>query len=120
MVTKLGTAYVRLFGENKLIADDLTKADTNKYYLDLTDYVPKDTVGVIIRVWRVSGTGEFYVYPNEGPTMVSLGSNERRSSLIPIKKRRLQYSLSVANDVFDIYLMGYFVEYPISRLKKEG
>jgi len=120
MVTKLGTAYVRFFGHNEKIVTGLTEADTAKHYLDLSSWVPKNTVAVIVHMIRTSGTGWVNAYPNEGVTALPLGLGGEYCQIIAIKNQRLQYALTVVNDVFDVYLFGYFVEYPISRLKKEG
>jgi len=48
MVTKLGTAYVRFFGHNEKIVAGLTEADTNIHYLDLSSWIPENTVLVIL------------------------------------------------------------------------
>jgi len=58
MVTKIGSAYVRFFGHNEKIITGLTEPDTNKHYLDLSKWIPKDTVAIIIGVNRTSGTGK--------------------------------------------------------------
>jgi len=118
MVTKLGTAYVRFFGHNEKIVEGLTEADTKKHYLDLSRFVPVNTTAIIVRAVRISGSGTFYVYPNEGNGSHTIDSMS--PTLVAIKNQRLQYALEVANDVWNIWLFGYFVEYPISRLKKEG
>jgi len=125
MVTKLGTAYVRFFGHNQKIVTGLTEADTSIHYLDLSSWVPPNTVCVLIGAVRTSGMGMLLVYPDEGGIGVAIdnaGLNTTGNPCIPvsIKNQRLMYKLSVANDVFNVYLWGYFVEYPISRLKKEG
>jgi len=126
MVTKLGTAYVRFFGHNEKIVTGLTESDTNKHYLDLSSWVPKNTVAVIMHAVRTSGTGYLVAYPNEGIDTIRITDPDDPTrttatpKIIAIKNQRLQYSLAIANDVFNIYLFGYFVEYPISRLKKEG
>jgi len=107
---------MNFYGENKLVADNLTQPNTARHYLDLSAYIPKNTVAIIVTAVRVSGTGHFFAYPNEGSVGVTLnirsspGSSHAYAQVIAIKKQRLQYSLSVANDVFDINLLGYFVE----------
>jgi len=120
MVTKIGSAYVRFFGHNEKIITGLTEPDTNKHYLDLSKWIPKDTVAIIIGVNRTSGTGRLRVFPNEGSHYLLLNPATEHTKTVAIKNRRLQYALSIANDVFDVFLWGYFVEYPIARLKKEG
>jgi len=126
MVTKLGTAYVRFFGHNEKIVTGLTQADTAKHILDLSKWVPKNTVAVLLIAARTSGTGLLLGYPIEEAIAISLVDRSDPTVawttpvLIAIKNQRIQYSLTVANDVFDIWLFGYFVEYPIARLKKEG
>jgi len=101
---------MNFYGYNGRIATNLTEADTAKHYLDLSAYVPKNCVAIIVYASRVSGTGGLNVYPHEGTFGLKIGSGEEFCHLIAIKNQRLQYSLTVANDVWNIFMFGYFVE----------
>jgi hypothetical protein len=102
---------------------DISKTDTNKYYLTLansagTGAITGETrkiIAVLIGANRMAGTGSFYVYPNEGQSIVVVNypwSGAFYIHYIVVKDgtQRLQYSQSVANDDFDLYCFGYVVE----------
>jgi len=102
---------MNFYGHNEKIVIGLTEADTLKHYLDLSPWVPKNTVAIIMIARRASGTGRFKVYPNEGPEAIIPDNRDScDANIVAIKNQRLQYALTVANDVWDIYLYGYFVE----------
>lgn len=100
---------------------DITHADTNKHTLILanaagTGAIAGETrkiIAVYIGVTRMAGTGEVFVFPNEGATYLNLGYlvfYGRGFHVIANGTQRWQYKLSVANDDFDLYCLGYVVE----------
>jgi hypothetical protein len=99
---------------------DITHADTNQHTLELANPAGTGAIAgetrkiVMVHVIpaRIAGTGSFYVYPNEGAQFVDLGNwfYSRGITIIANDSQRLQYSLSVANDDFDLYCFGYVVE----------
>ena len=92
---------------------DITHADTNKHFLDLAAALSENRTIVDIRLLgaRISGTGFFYIYPNEGAQKDFLSSwAQSVDIMIAAKSQRLQYSLSVANDDWDLHCFGYVVE----------
>ena len=99
---------------------DITHADINKHELTLangagTGAITGETrkiICVILEARRIAGTGYFPVYPNEGTAYASLSSGGWTVYPIVIANglQRLQYNLSVANDDWDLYSMGYVVE----------
>ena len=93
---------------------DINESDTNKHTLDLASALgeARKIIAVIIRASRVSGTGNFYAYPNEGTTDESVGEGAGMTKLIVIKDgtQRLQYAQSVSNDDWDLFCFGYVVE----------
>ena len=92
---------------------DITETDTAKHTLDLETALSetRKIIMVILTWWRVSGTGELRIYPNEG-TYNFAGSSQYLgvSCVIADGTQRLQYAQSVANDDFDLYCLGYVVE----------
>ena len=102
---EIGLRYSRYDGK---IAD-IKENNTNKHYLDLSDYVPEKCVAIVIVRVKMSGSGHLKCYPNEETnTVVQL--DDGRLEFVPITNRRMQYSQSVANDDFDVYLYGYYTQ----------
>ena len=100
---------------------DITEADTNKHTLELanaagTGAIAGETrkiVAVNLSSTRIAGTGYFHLYPNEGTHYLELGSwntYPRGYYAIANGTQRIQYSLTDANDDYDIYCFGYVVE----------
>ena len=92
---------------------DITHADTNKHTLDLAAALSEARTIVAINGFaiRITGTGGFRVYPNEGTSYVdATGTYPWGVMLIAAGTQRLQYNQSVANDDFDLYCTGYLVE----------
>ena len=91
---------------------DITHPDTNKHNLDLAVALgeSRDVVSIIIKCFRMSGTGVFYTYPAEGSSFTGASTGSVIDMvLIATGTQRLQYSLSAANDDWDIYCLGYAV-----------
>lgn len=101
-----------LVPKNGKIAD-ITHADTNKHFLDLAAALSetRKIIELEISVSKMVGTGNFRFYPNEGARAVicSSGYNTLRC-IIADGTQRLQYNLTVANDDFDLFCLGYVVE----------
>jgi len=93
---------------------DITHADTNKHFLDLETALTetRKIIGIMGCAVRVAGTGDFWVYANEGTTQAVYGTTQYNRGLMVIADgtQRLQYSLTVANDDFDFFCYGYVVE----------
>jgi len=104
---------------NEKIAD-ITHADTLQHFLALAPVLhapgvaPPETRKIIVIILtseRQAGTGGFTVYPNEGGWCdISIWKAYPVPIVIANGTQRLQYSLPVANDDFDLYCMGYVVE----------
>ena len=99
----------RFVGANEKIGDGVTQADTNKHTLDISAFVPVDCVAISVLAKRTGGADSIYLYSNEGTTYFR-GSSEYHTFLVAIGNQRLQYSLETANDVFDIFMLGYITE----------
>lgn len=87
---------------------DITHADTNKHTVDLSAFVPENCVAIVVYGRRVVGAGELLMYPDEGTFLVE--TFWKSVEVIAIRNQRLEYELSVKNDDFDLYLMGYWVQ----------
>ena len=98
---------------NSKIAD-VTHPDTNKHTIDLATALPetRTIIGVIVAAQRISGTGYLSGYANESTQWTSISGVWSSSVFIGIAAatNRLQYSQGVADDDFDLYCLGYFVE----------
>lgn len=119
-------AYVRTSGGPKHLfvsyngkIADITHADTLTHLLTLangagTGAIAGETrknIALIISSYRMAGTGNLRVYPNEGAGLRYTNSDYSATDcVIANGTQRLQYSLSVANDDFDLYCWGYIVE----------
>lgn len=88
---------------------DINESDTNKHTVDISAYVPTNCVAVVIVPKRVSGSGELYLYSNEGSTYV-YGTSYNFNVLLAIKNQRIQFHQSTANDDFDLYMLGYLTD----------
>lgn len=92
---------------------DITHADLNKHTLDLETALleVRKIISLVLYAYRVSGSGDLKLYPNEGTEQIET-SNATRACKIIIKdgSQQLQYALAVINDDFDLYCMGYTVE----------
>jgi len=91
---------------------DITEADTANHIADLSAIVPPGTIALIIMCDRVSGTGSLRALPNsQGTQHVVIGyADNLLAFTITIKNQELTYALTVNNDDWDIYLLGYFVQ----------
>jgi len=91
---------------------DITHADTDPHTLDLSTIVPPETLALYIMAERISGSGSLSGLPNNiGSKYVRIGNTNTSSPLIiSIKDQTLPYKLTAANDDWDLYLLGYFVQ----------
>jgi len=93
---------------------DITHADTNLHTLDLAAALTetRKIIAVIVMDQKITGTGVLNVYPNEGAQSSYLSGDTMLMGFVVIADgtQRLQYALSVANDDFDLYCLGYVVE----------
>lgn len=88
---------------------DLQENDTAAHIEDLSPFVPPGTKAILIVPERVTGTGYFMTYPRSHATKV-WNTHAGFSVLEIIKNQELKWKNSAANDDWDIYLLGYFVE----------
>jgi len=93
---------------------DITHADVLHHFLNLETALSetRKIVMVQIKANRMAGTGNFRVYPNEGAQTMNITNNQEMMIVIADGTQRLDYSLSVANDDWDIYGFSYVVEIP--------
>ena len=92
---------------------DITHADTSKHTVDLASALSETRKIVAITLFptRITGTGGFRVYPNEGTSLFNVPTGYPFSDVVIADgTNRLQYSLSAANDDWDLYCFGYVVE----------
>ena len=98
--------------DNTKVAD-ITHADVNHHTITLaTMGLPVTAVCLILGAMRQGGTGMFYAYPNEGGVGFYIGhvGGTSYAKSVGIINQRLEYNLTVANDDFDLYCFGYWIE----------
>ena len=105
MSLKLAARLVRI---QALKIADLQENDTATHEENLSAILPPEVIAIIFHAHRVAGAGVFIMYPNTG----TIATNMPPSGIVtlPIKNTILKWANSVANDDWDIYLHGYFVE----------
>jgi hypothetical protein len=93
---------------------DITHADTNQHLLDLAAALSeaRKIISVLVGFDRMAGTGAILLYPNEGANSSTWMTSRMNPPMTVIKNEsnRLPYSLTVANDDWDVYCFGYVVE----------
>lgn len=93
---------------------DILEDDTDKHFLDLATPLgeTRKIIAVLTGAERITGTGYFVWYPNEGARMTGWVSyaNTLQVTVIANGTQRLQYAQTVANDDWDFYCFGYVVE----------
>ena len=87
---------------------DLQENDTTDHTEDLAAFVPPGCVAVLLQPRLIVGTGVFRFYSVSCTDYITLDS--ANLNLCPIKDRELKWKNSVANDDWDIFLFGYFVQ----------
>jgi len=90
---------------------DLKENDTIAHTLDLSSILPLETKALILHADLIAGAGNFLVFPLSHATYtVNLGGTQDFPFILPIKNQELKWKNSVADDEWDIYLLGYFVQ----------
>lgn len=111
--SKLAAAKIHLFVPYNGKIADINESDTNKHTLDLEVALSetRKIIGLIFYGVRISGSGLWQDYPNEGVNR-SVEGDYYDTHFVVIKdgSQRLEYAQSVANDDFDLYCFGYVVE----------
>jgi len=88
---------------------DLQENDLVAHTEDLSPFVPPETLALLIVPDKVSGTGSFQVYHRSDPTKAHSMTSEV-AGYVTIKDQELKWKNSVANDDWDIWLLGYFMQ----------
>lgn len=99
----------RLVTISSLKIADLQENDTVAHEEDISGFVPIETQAIIISVKRISGTGNFMVYPSSHATD-TVQCISFAIFTVPIKDAIMKWKNTVANDDWDIFLHGYFLE----------
>ena len=88
---------------------DLQENDTTAHIEDFSHILPPGTLAILIVPQRISGTGNFQIFPRSHGTKNWVATIDS-FSLVTVKNRELKWKNTVANDDWDIYLLGYFVQ----------
>jgi len=88
---------------------DLQENDTATHVQDISAFVPPETLAILMIPDRISGSGNFLVY-HRSTTVLSSITDTDQLNLVTIKDQELVWKNSAANDDWDIYLLGYFVQ----------
>ena len=93
---------------------DITHADTNNHTLNLAVALSETRKIIKVQILgvRIAGTGDIKIYPNEGASSYILQTSGYYSDecIIANGTNRMLYSLTVANDDWDLYCFGYVVQ----------
>lgn len=94
---------------------DISEADTSTHTTTSLKTALSETreiVAVLLRGDRMGGSGNLLVYPNEGSDdcLIAPASYGPYTIVIAAGSDRFQYSLSNANDDFDVHCFGYVVK----------
>lgn len=112
-MTRMRTRIPQFFVPYNAKIADISHADILKHTLDLSVALPetRKIIAVIVGAQRMAGTGNFYVYPNEGVTGMWCRHDQFYPfTIISNGTQRLQYAQTVAGDDWDLYCVGYVVE----------
>jgi len=103
------TLHVGFTPYNDKVAD-ITHADTNKHTITLEALgLPSNAIVLLLTAKRITGTGSLRGYPNEGTNDLYLGIGTAQAGIVfAIINERLQYDLTVANDNWDLFCMGFW------------
>jgi hypothetical protein len=107
------TCHNQIFVPYNAKIADITHADTNHHTVTLGTNLSetRQIVAVILTSERQAGTGDFIAYPNGGGwTAISIWKAYPSTISIAAGTGNFEYSLGAANDDFDLYCMGYWVE----------
>jgi len=88
---------------------DLQENDTAAHLLDLSSIVSQECMALILVANRISGSGAWMVYPRSHATAHYMTPNNE-PVVITIKDQEVKWKNSAANDDWDVFLLGYFVE----------
>lgn len=112
-ITVTGLAGQPVFVPYNTQIADINESDINTHFLDLATALSetRTIIGLLTHANRVSGSGSFNVYPNEGSNILTIGSGSSLDKLVIIASgtNRLKYAQSVANDDWNLLSMGYLV-----------
>lgn len=89
---------------------DLQENDTTRHDEDLSAFLPEGTVAILIMPARITGSGSFWAYPVSNAASKIMQCSTQTLTLVPIKNRVLSWKNTTANDDWDIWMYGYFVQ----------
>ena len=88
---------------------DLQENDTVAHILDLSSFVPPECIAILFSSHRKAGSGDFRIYPRSHASNYVLTASSI-PHLTTIKDQELKWQNTVANDDWDLFLHGYFVQ----------
>jgi len=92
---------------------DLQENDLVAHTLDLSSFIPPGTQGILLMADLMAGAGNFRLLPF-GSTTGAYHLNEAAAgggpALVAITNLEITWKNTVANDDWDLYLYGYFVQ----------
>jgi len=88
---------------------DLQENDVNPHEINISTIVPPECMALLICPHRISGAGSFIIYPRSSATR-TVTITSLQLGMAPVKDQVIMWKNSVANDDWDLYLMGYFVQ----------
>jgi len=90
---------------------DIAEDNTETHTCSISAQVPPNCVAIIVNCKRDSGSGYLALWPMEGTYNVQCwGARDTATLGIKNMNQQIKYKQSVANDVFELYCLGWFVE----------
>ena len=91
---------------------DIQENDTTIHTIDISSIVPLECMAILVRGVRMSGAGVLFGYAVSGPTTITIGGTDANMapSILTIKDQEIRWRNTTANDDWDVYLFGYFVQ----------
>jgi len=87
---------------------DLQENDTVTHIEDLSSILPEECKAILLEPKRISGSGDFLAYSVSSTWYVKMSISNL--NFHTVANQELKWANSVANDDWDLYLYGYFVQ----------
>jgi len=88
---------------------DLQENDTVAHTEDISAFVPPGTIAILLKIHRVSGTGDMKLFLRSTAVEV-VAVSVKGLQMVTIKNQEFKWANTAANDDWDIFLAGYFVQ----------
>lgn len=113
-ISVAGLAGRQIFIPYNALISTLTHQDTARHLLNLETALSetRKIIAILLLSTKTAGSGDLFLYPNEGNAYVSTGYQTWTYGTIIIadSTQRLQYSFQTSGATFDLFCIGYVVQ----------